>query len=163
MESKKIVKQLNALIDHDAGHQIRNIVERMRIYPKRNQTSYRDELSALINNYEMSNVEIGVFSFFDGYKVVEKYLLFGKIEMDLLAVDRSTREIVLLDHDNIDHVMIKCSKSSSDFLEILYVYSEFTVNRLLDNDTYVLPEKKVLNEISGGDAYGKFVDFLFDF
>lgn len=141
MSSKNFVKRLNALLDEDSGRQIKKLIERMRIYPKKNQTSYRDELSALINNYEMYNVEIGLFGFFDEYKVVEEYLLFGRIEMDLLAVDRKTREIVLLDHDSTDHVMIKCCKSSSDFLEILYVYSEFTVNRLLNN-AYVLPEKK---------------------
>lgn len=162
MNAKVFVKELNALLDKGADPQIKKVIERLRIYPKKNQTSYRDELSSLINNYEMSNVEIGMFSFFDGYKVIERYLLFGKVEMDLLAVDRNTREIVLLDHDNTDHVMIKCSKSSTEFLELLHVYSKFIVNHLFDNDNYVLPEKKVLYEMSGGDDYKKFADFLFE-
>jgi len=162
MTAKIFVKELNASIDTIADPEISSILDKMRIRSKKNQTSYKDELSSLINNYEIDDVEIGMFSFFGGYRVLEEYLLFGKIEMDPLGMDRNSREIVLLDHDNPNYIMLKCAKSSTAFLELLNIYSKFTINRLSKNNGNLPPERKLLYETSGGDDYKQFVDFCFE-
>lgn len=161
MKAKNFVNELNALIDSNDNDGAQPILNMMRIKPVKRQTSFNDELGALINNYEMEGVEIGMFGFFSGYKVIEKHLLFGKIEMDLLGVDRSTKEIVLLDHDQTDHVMLKCASNSASFLDFLDIYAKFIINRLFKRDDYKLPELTRIYEICGGEDYKQFVDFCF--
>lgn len=162
MKAKTLVSELNALLDNECISENGHVVDKIRIRAKKNQTSYKDELSSLINNYEMDGVEIGMISFLGEYKVTDRYLLFAKLELDLIGVDRNSREIVLLDHDNIEYVMIKCAKNSMAFLELLSIYSKYIVSRVLGNIDYLLPEKEIMYEIAGGESYMKFVDFCFE-
>lgn len=162
MKAKDFVKKLNALIDSSVSPSLyKDIIEGMRIVPQKHSVACRDELACLIFNYEMDEVEIGQISFLKKYQPTDTHLVFGKIEIDLLAVSRESQEIVMLDHDETNYVMLKCSKDAPAFLELLFMYSVFIISKLLDKNGDQKPGNKDLYEIAGGDDYKQFVDFLF--
>lgn len=161
MTAKAFVNNINAMLDENRGSEHQSILSKMRIHPKQRQTSYRDELSSLINNYEMDGVEIGLIRFLGQYDIKENHMVFAHLEMDLLASDRQTREIVLLDHDNENYVMMKCCKNSTDFLQLLSVYAKTVIRTLVKKQTSELPDRKILFERNDNQDYKNFVDFLF--
>ena len=162
MQAKKIVTEINEIVGSCADEKLGRVVSKMRIQPRKNQTSYRDELSSLINNFEMDTVEIGIFQFLAQYEVTPKYMLFGKIEMDYLATDRNSKEIVLLDHDDTEYVMLRCATNSDAYLAFLNIYSKYIISDLCDHFDYVVPERESLYNLCGGLDYKSFVDFCFD-
>lgn len=159
MKAKILVQQINTLIKNAETSEMKSVLERMRIAPKQRQTAFRDELSYLINNYEIEGVEIGMISFFGEYKVAENYLIFGTIDMDSIGIDRQSREIILVDHDDISYVMMKCAKDSTSFLNILNMYAEFIINKL--EKVEQVKEFDLLYKTAGGNNYKKFIDYLF--
>lgn len=60
MKAKLFVRPLNSLIPFNAIGIAGDILEKMKIRSQPHQTSYNDELSSLINNYEMDGIEIGI-------------------------------------------------------------------------------------------------------
>lgn len=159
MTAKLFVKEINTILDQNKNLEDLS-PNKFRIKPRKHQTAFKDELSYLINNYVMEEIEIGMFTFLESYSVMNDYLIFGKYEMDLLAIDRITREIVLIDHDQTDYVMMKCAKGSNEFIELLFFFSKLIIKQLFNFQTNI-PNKKRLYEISGGEAYKSFVDYIF--
>ena len=51
--------------------------------------------------------------------------------MDFIGFDKNTRKIVLLDHNNIAFVIMKCAKDSISFLKVIKVYSEYIIHNVL--------------------------------
>jgi hypothetical protein len=162
MIAKKIVTEINEIVDACSNQKNKEVISKMRINPQKNQTSYRDELSSLINNYDLASVEIGMFQFLSQYEVTPEYMLFGKIEMDFLARDRNSKEIVMLDHDELEYVMLRCAKDSDTFLDFLSIYCKYIMSQLCEDFSYSVPEKNFLYNVCGGEEYKKFVDFCFD-
>jgi hypothetical protein len=162
MTAKKIMTEINEIVDACSDQKFKEAISKMRINPQRNQTSYRDELSSLINNYDLASVEIGIFQFLSQYEVTPKFMLFGKIDMDILARDRNSKEIVMLDHDDLEYVMFRCAKDSDTFLDFMSVYCKYMLSQLCDDFNYSVPEKNFIYNMCGGEAYKKFVDFCFD-
>jgi hypothetical protein len=168
MNAKQFVKKINTLIEGKkedtlrikGNEHIEKVFSMMEIYPVKHQTSYKDELSSLINNYEMSQVEIGMFSFLDKYSVSDNFLFFGKIDMDLLGAKRDTREIILVDHDDENFIMLRCAKNSESFLDFLFLYTEFVVNKVIGSHNFDWPNKEIIIELCGGSDYTQFVDFI---
>jgi len=159
MKAKQYVEYLNNLIPEDTHGINKGFLDRMKIKPKKHQTAYNDELSFLINNFEMEGVEIGMISFLGGYKMTKDHYLFGNIDLDYIGFDIKTREIVLLDHDQIDFVMMKCAKNSICFLQLLKFYSEYLIDGLLKKEVIERDLNSIYNE-AGGINYKNFVDFL---
>ena len=131
MKAKQFVEYLNTLIPEDTNSIVKGILDRMKIKPKKHQTAYNDELSFLINNFEMEGIEIGMICFLGEYKMTNDHYIFGNIDMDYIGFDIKNREIVLLDHDQIDFVMMKAAKNSISFLQLLKSYSEYVIHGLL--------------------------------
>ena len=159
MKAKEIVNKINKLIKDVNITTSTSVLGRMEILPKNVQTTFRDELSSLINNYEMQNVEIGKICFLGGYKAIDSFLFFGNIDMDFLGVDRKTKEIILADHDDVSFVMMKCAVDSNAFLNVLTFYAEFVIKSIQSSKPSVNFED--LYKMSGGDAYKNFIDYLF--
>lgn len=67
-------------------------------------------------------------SFLGKYKITSDHYIFGNIDMDFIGFDKNTREIILLDHDNIAFVMMECVIS---FLKVIKVYSEYIIHNVL--------------------------------
>ena len=160
MKAKQFVDYLNSLIPSSTNGMAKEILKKMKIEPQAHPTSYNDELSALINNYEMDGIEIGMISFLGLYKITDDHYIFGNIEMDFIGFDKNTREIVLLDHDEIAFVMMKCAKDSISFLKVLKRYSEYTIRRLLNEEVTAINSSLIYSE-AGGLEYKSFIDLLF--
>lgn len=160
MKAKQFVEYLNSLISNDTNSMVKEILDRMKIKPKKHQTAYNDELSYLINNFEMEGVEIGMICFLGEYKITSNHYIFGNIDMDYIGFDTRTREIVLLDHDQIDFVMMKCAKNSIVFLQLLKSYSEYVIHGLLKKEVLQRDLNSIYTEV-GGIEYKNFIDFLF--
>lgn len=160
MKAKQFAEHVNSLIPVGINGTVAGILDKMKIAPRVHQTSYKDELSFLINNYEMEGVEIGVVSFLGKYRITNDHYIFGKIEIDLIGFDRKTREIVLLDHDDTGFVMMKCAKDSISFINVLKTYSEFIVDSLINEKPQPL-DLNVLYMEAGGSDYRPFIEFLF--
>lgn len=166
MKAKQFVKSINSLGEKVAKEYktgkypavIKSCMEKLKITPVNHQTAYRDELSSLLNNYELDEFEIGDFRFFEGYTVTEKFLLFGTFDLDFLAVDRETREVVLVDHDDPNFVMLKCSQNSESFIEVVYKYTELMFARLMMNDEVFDKEKAMRGD--GNDKYADFIKLI---
>ena len=160
MKAKLLVQHINSLIPESSEGVLKEIFESMKILPEMHQTAFNDELSFLINNFQMEGVEIGMFRFFGKYKVTNNYYLFCDLDMDYMGFDKHTREIVLLDHDTDNIIIMNCAKNSTSFLALLSSYSEFIIHGLLENKVIKRDFNK-LYEVAGGGKYKNFVDYLF--
>lgn len=160
MKAKQFVDYLNSLIPLTTSGGQEAIFGRMRIEPQSHPTSYNDELSALINNYDLDGVDIGMVSFLGKYMITDDHYIFAKIDLDFIGFNKKDREIVLLDHDNIGFVIMKCAKDSKSFLQVLQVYSEYTIRRVLNEEPPAINLAPVYDK-AGGHSYARFIDFLF--
>jgi hypothetical protein len=161
MKAKLLVTHLNKLINDNNNNEFIDIINRMKIVSLPNQIVARDELSYLINNYEMSGVEIGKLTFFGKYKIINEYYFFGNMDMDLVGFDINNREILIADHDNSNFVMMNCAKNSEAFLDVLYLYINYIFKSFSKKEILKSEDIEEIYKIAGGLKYKKFIDFLF--
>ena len=144
-----------------AGFSKKEIQEQKQVYeliPKNKEYSEKSNpIESLIEGYDVSRLEIGMITF--NSKPIEKngYVLFGKHEIDDLAIDQITGEIVLLE-ENMTHLMQYCAKDGSSFFDALIEMAKFLEKRAFDESLY---EDEAINlavaencaELAGGDKY----------
>ena len=75
----------------------------------------RFELVSLIKNFDCGNLQIGLISFFEEPLIEPLHLLIGNVELDILAINKSTLEIEVLDHDMRDHLIWSCASNGEAF------------------------------------------------
>lgn len=118
----------------------------------------------LIENFDCSNIEIGMINF--GEKVEESidYIFFGKFEIDDLAIDKATGGVVMLEI-GVDQVLYECAKSDSDFLNAIFNVAVFLERRsveegLYENEKLNIEMAEEFGDIAGGSAYYDFYKMM---
>lgn len=172
MEAKEFVEQLRDItIEVDLlkkqGASDQFIADRQKSYraiSKRKNYITEHPVVDLIENFDCSNIEIGMINF--GEKVEESidYIFFGKFEIDDLAIDQVTGGVVMLEI-GVDHVLYECAKSDSDFLNAIFNVAVFLERRsveegLYENEKLNIEMAEEFGDIAGGSAYYDFYKMM---
>lgn len=119
-----------------------------------------DPIENLVNTYDVANVEIGMVRFNQKVNHRHDYALFGKFEMDDLAINSITKEVILLE-EGIRHILLYCAANSSAFLTALLCMAAFLEKRGVDNSLFENEFVQKQFAIACADVAGgeKYVDF----
>lgn len=127
---------------------------------RHDETVTVDPLLDLIYRYDVGGFDIGMVHLEKSKNVldVERYIVFGSYDADILVIDKVTDEVVVLDWDDESHVLMKCSKNSDTFLQALLEVATFNKNMLLDEDLssnqeIIKSKASEISKIAGGDNY----------
>jgi len=147
---------------------IKEHIERYLFFPRVNaQTNINtnDPILSLLQDYDSSKIGIGNLSF--ATKAIEytDYYQIGKVEIDVLALNKITLEIEVRDHDSLSHIIWPCAANSNSFLDALLICARHLraifKNPSLDDDSiYVFEVVKSCAEKAGGEKYIDFYKML---
>ena len=119
----------------------------------------------LISGYDCSKAEIGMIRFLP--EVIEKPAFYqvGKLDVDVLVLDKISLGINVVDARKPRHIMWKCASNGEKFLEALLISAKFLVSKL--NDMENEPDPATIfryvnqcSEVAGGDEYKKFYKLI---
>jgi len=135
------------------------IVPEKRIY-----VNTGNELSNLIYNFDVSNIEIGLIRFNNVLKDNDNFIFIGKIEIDDIILNKETFEIEVYEFGT-KHFLWSCAKNASTFLESLIICNTFFNNRIIDDGLWenMQETSKVIKDctnIVGGTKYSDFYKML---
>jgi hypothetical protein len=145
---------------------IQKLINSYQLKKKAQSVYSGDPVLELIENYDSSNLEIGMISFDQNIEEGEDYLFFGKFEVDDLAVHRNFGTVVMLE-DGSDHVLYKCAGNGAKFLDALILAAKFLEKRANDDSLYenqglTCKMAEECGEIAGGKAeYQDFYKMMF--
>jgi hypothetical protein len=120
---------------------------------------------SLLQDFDCSKVEIAIITFLlDPVEGVTHYI-FGNAEQDILALNKISGEIEVLDYADNTHVIWSCASSGESFLEALLVSAEYLTNKLKsdnshDKETYLFQH---CVDVAGGHKYANFYQMLLGF
>ncbi len=123
------------------------------------------EVLHLVNWYDCSKLEIGVLRFSNIISETEDHYLIGEIEADVLAVNKITLEIEVLDYTDLNWVIWSCAQNGQMFLDAILLSAEY-FSKMLTNDDLnqdtAFRHKYVLEcaEKAGGGKYIEFYKLL---
>lgn len=135
-------------------------IEELRINPEPNS-----EILKLLSFYDCSTVEIGVLSFNNEVSEVEDYYIIGNVEADLLALNKITLEIQVLDYLVPTHVIWDCAANGECFLDSLalcaeYFFKTYNDAALAENTSFAHEYAIQSAEKAGGEKYADFYQLL---
>ena len=118
----------------------------------------------LVENYDCSNLEIGMITFDERIEEKGRFIFFGRFEVDDLAVDLITGSVVMLEC-GLDHILYDCAQNDSSFLEAILNTAIFLERRSVEEGLY---ENEELNnqmaeefgDIAGGEKYYDFYKMM---
>ncbi|MBC6999642.1 hypothetical protein [Cytophaga sp. FL35] len=129
----------------------------------KNEIAHIDPILNLINNHDVSNFDIGMINLNSADDVfeTEKNIIVGSYDADMLAIDKITDEIVILDWENPDYVISRCSKDSETFLyailEVAKINKEMFFDEGLSENQQAIKEKSMeIAGIAGDERYLNF-------
>ena len=107
---------------------IKEHVSRYQCEPKVNgrlNIITNDEILSLLQDYDCSALGIGNLSFVK--EIVEHvgYYEIGRVDIDVLVLNKITLEIEVRDHDSLEYVIWSCASKSSYFLDSLLMCARF--------------------------------------
>jgi hypothetical protein len=119
----------------------------------------------LMDNYDLSKLSICYTSFYEKYEEDAEFIFFANFDADILAIEKETEEVCLIDSQSINNYrMLSCAASSSNFLATLVEAANFNEKRAIYQD---LQESKIaedkanlISEIAGGNKYLQFSKLL---
>jgi hypothetical protein len=122
-------------------------------------------LLSLLNYYDCSNVEIGTVKLLESPIEESGFYEVGKVDIDILALNKITLQIEVLDHDAPEHVIWLCASNSSNFLEALLLSAEYLTSKLKNlsdeqDPPTLLKYVKRCAETAGGVQYVDFYKML---
>lgn len=141
MNSKDFIKGL-ALLMPDKEHlqsagygekEIERIAARFNIEPTRVYKAEDDPIIDLLLNYQVDKLEIGMIHFQEELLENENYFLFGNFAGDALCIDKSNKNIVLIDEQTGDQLLF-CASNSSTFLNAILFASNFLSEKIIKLD-----------------------------
>src|SRR5688572_3216538 len=121
-------------------------VEKFSIRPRKIQTSYNNELLALINNFDMTSFDIMGIEFDPKLTVKEKFLKFGRYDFGDLQFARGNYEIVLGDASDTDKIVMRVAKDGNTFLKSLFSLARYTIRNVIKD-----PEAKKIDKSDFAD------------
>ena len=93
----------------------------------------------LINELIDLEIQVGMVEFTNKEDIIsipKTYKKIGNFELDILAIDSNTREIVMLDHDQPNFVIGKVAKSISQFVDALKPIEKYFDASIEDENMY---------------------------
>lgn len=138
--------------------------KKFSITERKVQTSYNNELLALINNYDLTDFEVLGLVFFEKIKVKETVLVFGKYDFAELGIFRPTYEVILSDPEQNDLTLMKCAKNGDYFLESMIMLTEYAIHSVLnEQDVMNFSKDNFAEELgiqAGGSEYIRFYKYV---
>ena len=119
--------------------------------------NFKDPILDIITNYEVSKLSVRNISFRskDDILTNDKYIFFGNYDSSLLAINKSTNEIVEIDWMDVNYVISHCAASSDQFLDcIIYLERNKGFNSDETLSSNYLCEN--LMKMAGGEKYALF-------
>lgn len=121
-------------------------------------------LVELVENYDCSNLEIGMITFDERIEDKRRFLFFGRFEVDDLAVDITTGGVVMLEC-GLDHILYDCAQNDSSFLEAILNTAVFLERRCFEEGLYENEEVNIqmaeeFGDIAGGEKYYDFYKMM---
>lgn len=126
--------------------------------------SKTNELISLIDQWDTSNVEVGMVRLADAIIEYAQGLQVGVVEADPLVVCHNN-ELLVYELNSCDHILWHVAKSGGDFLSALVVAAEFLGQRAIGKIDYLdfNTAKKIAkqcSDLAGGDKYLDFYNML---
>lgn len=120
-----------------------------------------DSMLELLKEWDVSHVEIGPISFHSEPERFENHLEIGTVEGDRLVFRPDTKDYVLLDAQNLQHVMCKTASNGDSLLnglfEVANYYSKTAIEEIDIDDEGVGAEfKSKCVQAFGGSEYESF-------
>lgn len=129
----------------------------------KDDTVTNDPLLDLIYKYDVSSFDISMIGLNEENDVLDtdKYIIFGNEDSATMAIDKVTNEVVVLDSEEPDYVISKCSKDTASFLESLLLVAEFNQQMFFDeglaeDQSAIMAKAKEIAEVAGGEKYLNF-------
>ncbi|WP_156305467.1 hypothetical protein [Sphingobacterium endophyticum] len=121
-------------------------------------------LVELVENYDCSNLEIGMITFDERIEEKGRFIFFGRFEVDDLAVDLITGSVVML-KCGLDHILYDCAQNDSSFLEAILNTAVFLEKRSVEEGLYENEELNIqrvegFGNIAGGEKYHDFYKMM---
>ncbi len=128
--------------------------------PSKFNTSFKDPIISLIQDYDVKNVEIGMINFGREVTNNSSFIVFGTFELDRLAISAITKEIVMLG-ESVDEIGLYCAMNGQRFLDSIIVIGKFLEKCGLDENLYNDEDANSLMaeqcaELAGGSKYLNF-------
>ncbi|WP_156305425.1 hypothetical protein [Sphingobacterium endophyticum] len=121
-------------------------------------------LVELVENYDCSNLEIGMITFDERIEQKGRFIFFGRFEVDDLAVDLITGSVVMLEC-GLDHILYDCARNDSSFLDAILNAAIFLERRsgeegLYENEELNIQRAEWFGDIAGGEKYYDFYKMM---
>lgn len=121
-------------------------------------------LVELVENYDCSNVEIGMIKFDERVEVKGRFIFTGRFEVDDLAIDLTTGSVVMLEC-GLEHILYNCAQNDSSFLEAILNIAVFLERRTVEEGLYENEELNIqmaeeFGDIAGGEKYYDFYKMM---
>jgi hypothetical protein len=129
------------------------------------EKAIHEPLEELVNQ----NIEVGMVEFTNKDDILPlsgSFEKVGNFELDILAIDKETGEVVMLDHDQPDFIMGKVSKNLFQFVEALkpiekFIEDSFEDDSLYDDEASMRNVTAISSSIAGGNGYQWFYNIIF--
>jgi len=120
-----------------------------------------DEIVNLLQTYDCSSIGIGMLSFDPEPEERDGYYQVGKVELDIIVINKITKEIEVRDYADLRHSIWKCARNSYHFLDSLIISADCLKKILLDTESgddndYLLTVVENCADKAGG---GQYIDF----
>jgi len=139
-------------------------VKKFSIFPRKIQTSYNNELLALINNFDMTSFDIMGIEFDPKLTVKEKFLKFGRYDFGDLQFSRENYEIVLGDASDSCKIIMRVAKDGNTFLNSLFSLASYTIKNVTKDPEANKIDKSefaaLLATEAGGEEYVRFYKYV---
>ena len=145
---------------------IKNFIGSYKCIPKAKYALLytEDPLLSLVNCYDCSKVEIGCISFLESPIEEIGFYQVGNVDADILAINKITFKVEVLDYTSKNHVIWECAVNSDNFLNALLLCAEILTARLknLSEDDPLISEEDINHcaNTAGGEEYTDFYQML---
>ncbi len=133
--------------------------------PYKHNSMIEDPLVRLIQEYDLSKVEIGMITFNAKVYESDDYFIVGKFDIDSISISKITKEVVVISDEPGHREIYKCSQSGAKFLDSIITCAKFLENcvvdiKLYENQKMICSTSETCSEIAGGSKYLNFYKVL---
>ena len=133
MDAKKFVENLKNLVPSEeklakyglSDEEIKSIQQVFLAEPRKVYIQSANPLFSLIENFDVSTLEIGLVRFLDCPVETKHFWRVGYVDADWLVIDKITDQIKVELHDFENQDIYICAENSEKFLDALYEVAKY--------------------------------------
>lgn len=134
------------------------------VLPKALSIESQYAIVELVENYDCSNLEIGMVTLTAKTEESGNFIYFGKANEHDLAIDTITGAVVLLE-SGFDDLLFNCAQNDRCFLSAIFNAALFLEKRAVEVDLYENVELNIqmaeeFGDMAGGSAYYDFYKMM---